>query len=182
MKKSRITIFISLGLILAFFTVFQLSMRKHFHAAETQLNQKELQMEVRTLAPFDGIAVKDGIVVEFSQDEQQTLNVFATEQRLSSIVTRVVDRILIVEKTSRRTMKDSVVVAISNLSLNFLKVSNAAEFRAINEVKGSELNLDISSDGSVNINITYDKVHCKAASGSNVNITGNSNQIDFSNE
>lgn len=181
MKKSSITVSVALGMILVFFFAFQMSMKRHFHKAEEQLNQKEIQTEMRTLTSFQGIEVDHGIHVKFLQNRDRELKITAGKRQLASIGTRIVDRVLIVEKTNRIKVNDSILVYISNHELNFLKVSNGATFQTINEVTGERIDLEVSSDSRADLEITYDIVHCKAASGSQVNITGNSNQIDFSN-
>lgn len=181
MKKSNITVLIALGLILVFFFAFQMSMRSHLYALDTPLTQNEMRMETRTSRSFVGLEVHHGIQVEFLKDSLKEIRVTASKERLASIRTQVVNQVLVVERTNSKEVRDSVRVYISNDILRSLKLRSGAVFHTLKEVSGDQLDLDFSSDSKANIEITYSQVHCKAASGSIVNITGNSNQIDFSN-
>ncbi len=181
MKKSNFIILSALGAIFIFSIAFQLNVNRHLRDTPAKSEIITNISEERTVGVFNKISVSHGIKVYFIQDSITQIKVLAPESIIPFIKTKVENGELIIEKTKQNKSKDIVKVSISNGQLNALKASSRAYFETIGEVTGDNLVLDFSSDTKANLELSFQSIQCKAASGSQIKFKGNTSNIEFTN-
>jgi len=181
MKKSNQIIISVLGAIFIFSIAFQLNVNRHLRNDEFKKEAGTNISNERTVPNFNKITVRHGIEVFFTQDSITLVKVDAPENTLPTIITKVENGMLLIEKTQQTKNGAIVKVFVSNNQLHVLKVSSGAYFETIGEVVGSNLALEFSSDTRANLALSYQSVQCKAASGSQIKFKGNTSTIEFTN-
>lgn len=181
MKKSNLIILSALGAIFIFSIAFQLNVNRHLRDTPPKNEIITNISEERTVGSFNKISVSHGIEVYFTQDSITQIKVTAPESLMTSIKTVVENGELLIEKTEQTKSKGIVKVSISNNQLNALKASSGAYFETIGEVNGENLVLEFSSDTKANLELSFQSIKCKAASGSQIKFKGNTSNIEFSN-
>jgi hypothetical protein len=164
-----------------------------------------LNGETRNVGEFSGLEVSTGVDVVFKQENTTNVKVFADSDKLQYIITKVENGILKVyidNKGAKKMKFKNLSVNISSPRMENIKTSSGASFSTINNLNGSNINIDASSGSSVKgkfnisktsfieassgsnvkVDINTVSILVKSSSGSNVNVEGNSDEgmIDVS--
>lgn len=164
-----------------------------------------LNGETRNVGEFSGLEVSTGVDVVFKQENATSVKVFADSDKLQYIITKVENGILKVyidNKGAKKMKFKNLSVNISSPRMENIKTSSGASFSTINNLNGSNINIDASSGSSVKgkfnisktsfieassgsnvkVDINTVSISVKSSSGSNVNVEGNSDEgmIDVS--
>lgn len=164
-----------------------------------------LNGETRNVGEFSGLEVSTGVDVVFKQENATNVKVFADSDKLQYIITKVENGILKVyidNKGAKKMKFKNLSVNISSPRMENIKTSSGASFSTINNINGSNINIDASSGSSVKgkfnisktsfieassgsnvkVDINTVSISVKSSSGSNVNVEGNSDEgmIDVS--
>ncbi len=181
MKKSNQIILGALSAIFIFSIAFQLNVNRHLRNTPPKSKVIKNLSEERAVGVFDKISVSHGIEVYFIQNSITQIKVVAPEAIMPFIKTEVKSGELIIEKIEQTKSKDIVKVSISNDQLRALKARSGAYFETIGEVTGENLVLEFSSDTKANLELSFQSIQCKAASGSQIKFKGNTSNIEFTN-
>ncbi|UFH33861.1 DUF4252 domain-containing protein [Chryseobacterium sp. C-71] len=164
-----------------------------------------LNGETRNVGEFSGLEVSTGVDVVFKQENATNVKVFADSDKLQYIITKVENGILKVyidNKGAKKMKFKNLSVNVSSPRMENIKTSSGASFSTINNLNGSNINIDASSGSSVKgkfnisktsfieassgsnvkVDINTVSISVKSSSGSNVNVEGNSDEgmIDVS--
>ncbi|KUJ50543.1 DUF4252 domain-containing protein [Chryseobacterium sp. JAH] len=168
-------------------------------------NSSYLNGETRNVGDFLGVEVSTGVNVVFKQENATNLKVFADSDKLQYIITKVENGILkiyIDNKGAKKMKFKNLSVNISSPKMDHIKTSSGASFSTVNNLNGTNINIDASSGSSVKgkfnitkisyieassgsnvkVDINTGSISLKSSSGSNVNVEGNANEgmIDVS--
>lgn len=151
--------------------------------------------ENRNVGEFSGIEVSNGIIVNFTQENQTSVRVFADIDKLSKVITKVEDGILKIyiknDKKENLNFK-TLHISVSAPNIEQIKSSSGAVFNSVNTINqnqillelssGSLLNgnfniknnavLDLNSGAVINSQINVNDIAIKSTSGSVANISG----------
>ena len=181
MKKSNKIIFGALAAIFLFTIAFQLNVNRHLRSSEPKKETANSISEERTVDNFNKIFVSHNIEVYFTQDSITSVTIEAPENSMSLIRTDVTNGELLITKHEKTTNEVIIKVFISSNQLNAIKANSGAYFETLGEVTGKNLVLEFSSDTKANLELSFQSIQCKAASGSQVKFKGNTSNIEFTN-
>ncbi len=181
MKKSNLILVSGLIAVSFFFLAFQSIMHRYMDKTHIVEVAYDFVSEMRNVTGFRKVSVSHGIKVFFKQDSTTQIKVEAPQNLISFIKTEVTNEELVIEKTKRIKVKDSVIVFISSPELNELNMSSTAYFETKGIVSGKDLKLTLSGESIVVLELSYESVQCKASDKSKVKLKGNTDKMDFSN-
>ncbi|WP_347925178.1 DUF2807 domain-containing protein [Pontimicrobium sp. SW4] len=181
MKKSNQIILSALGAIFIFSIAFQLRVNRHLHSSKYKKETVTYSTEKRTVANFNKISLSHGIEVYFTQDSISQIKIEAQEKVIQEVITKTKNETLIIEMAKQKRENHIVKVYIYNDALISLKVDSGAYFETQGKVTGDNLDLEFSSDTRANLDLSFQSVQCKAASGSQIKFKGNTSNIEFTN-
>ncbi|WP_109301256.1 GIN domain-containing protein [Aquimarina sp. AU474] len=180
MKKSKLMILIALSVVLFFFLSFQLSIHRNIKKGAIPEDSAYIRKNI-DVEHFTKINLDHYINVVFKQDSTQQILINAPENLMPYIDVQVLDNELTIKKTKRTSSEDSIVILITNNQLDQLVTNTGVSFETKGKVHGKNLQLEFGSNCTGRLELSYSSVMCKTAKNATIKITGNSNEIDFSN-
>jgi len=181
MKKSNKIIFGALGAVFIFSIAFQLKVNQYLRNPEPNKETIASISEERSVTSFSKISVSDGIEVFFTQDSITNIKVEGSKSDIANIITDLKKGELFIKRIEETKNANVARVFVHNNQLNALKASSGAYFETMGKVTGDEIILEFSSDTKANLELSYNSVKCKAASGSQIKFKGNTSNIEFTN-
>ncbi len=149
------------------------------------LLQAQNTSQVRNITGFTEIDVSTGIKVELTMGNKEHVEVFADEEVIDRIITRLSGEELEIYIKSSNSWFGSnkkyknIVVKVTAVKIKSLDVSSGARIVTINKIKTDELELDASSGGALSISFEVDKASCETSSGSSAVLKGKTNSIEL---
>ncbi len=181
MKKSNKIILGALAAIFVFTIAFQLNVNRYLRSSEPKKETDASISEERTVANFNKIFVSHSIEVYFTQDSIASVTIEAPKNNISLVRTDVKNGELLITNNEKTTNQAIIKVFVSSNQLKAVKASSGAYFETLGEVTGENLVLEFSSDTKANLELSFQSIQCKAASGSQVKFKGNTSNIEFTN-
>ena len=140
-----------------------------------------LNGETRNVGNFSGIEVSTGVNVVFKQENATNVKVYADSDKLQNVITKVENGILKVyidNKGAKKMKFKNLSVNISSPKMDVIKTSSGANFSTVNDLNGTNVNIDASSGSSVKGKFNISKTsYIEASSGSNVKVDINTGSI-----
>jgi len=140
-----------------------------------------LNGENRNVGNFSGIEVSTGVNVVFKQENATNVKVYADSDKLQNVITKVENGILKVyidNKGAKKMKFKNLSVNISSPKMDVIKTSSGANFSTVNDLNGTNVNIDASSGSSVKGKFNISKTsYIEASSGSNVKVDINTGSI-----
>ena len=135
----------------------------------------------RNLRNFDSIDLRISAHVALTQNPNYSLSIDASQRLLRQIVTRVVNRTLIIDMPGNYSnYNERIALSISAPQFKNLSISGSGNMK-INRLQGNHLNINISGSGNFEASRATLASCFVAVSGSgNVDLVGTSNFIDVS--
>lgn len=181
MKKSKLIVWASLLPIAFFFLSFQWSMHQYMKKVPANKKNEPFVSQTREVGHFNQLSVGEGIQLFFKQDSLSILRVEAPENELPYLLERLEGTKLFLELSGGDRSAAGVKVYLNNAQLTQLTVSKGGSFKTLDTLSGQHLKLRFDDNSSGILQLSYKSVKCEVAPGAKVQLTGNSEQIDFSN-
>jgi hypothetical protein len=128
--------------------------------------------EERHVSDFNGISVSRGINVYIAPGDEGHLEVVADENIMEVLKTEVKDNVLNIYTTENVCKTESRKVYVKYLNLNTINVSSAGDVRGEGILNTAELNIDLSSAGSLDLNAEAEKINISVSSSGNAVLSG----------
>lgn len=172
MKKSNLILLGAVVAIVFFSLIFQLSV--HGYIKKERANQKpvEMVMEMRDTPAFTAISAKGRVKIKFEQDTTRFVQIHAPNYILDSLFTKVNESRLDIELGVGLKKKDSVLIHITNPSLNGILLHTNASFETLEMISGSNLELDFKDESSGKLELNYTHVTYRNTTTGSVDLKG----------
>lgn len=139
--------------------------------------------QVRNVGKFTGIKVSNGIKVNFTQGNNQTVIVETDPNLQEYVSTEVENGILILSvnnKKSKNVNFKKLLITIEAPRLSSVKLSSGALLTTVNTVKEENFTADVSSGANLNADVNAEEnVSLKATSGASMRIYAATNNLIF---
>ena len=134
------------------------------------------QEEVRVLTPFSQISVSQGISVSIKKgsDLKAVVDVSGSNIDLEEVITEVFgDRLSVRFEKNMRRVNGKVTVVVTYQSLSEIDISSAGRLTSLDLLTTENLEIDVSSAGKVNLQISTEVLDVDVSSAGKVVLRGN---------
>ena len=136
--------------------------------------------ENRELSPFSKIKVGQAIKVHIEQGAKESCAIETEGIDTRYVITDVSGRTLRIRlDQDRRWRNIDVVVYLTYKDIDAISISSAARVYSKNVVKTDEMEIDVSSAGSGELEVDVDELEIDISSSGNLEITGNARYQDI---
>lgn len=145
----------------------------------TQNDDAELQAtEIRTLDTFHSIDVTGAMKIEYTQDQNQMLQIQSTQNYINNIQTEVRDSVLYI--TANMNKYTPVTVALSSPEIRNIEVAGASSFESKNTIEQRNMTINMAGAGNVDLDLHIDSLLKIETQGvSNVELQGQAYHADI---
>jgi hypothetical protein len=130
------------------------------------------ETEVRNVGSFSGIKAAEGIDVYLKRGEKESVKVEVTGTRLSNVMTEVSGSYLKIHMREGNYRNNDVNVYVTYVSLEKLSCSSAANISSEEVLKADDLDISVSSAGSIDIKLEAGEVEVDASSSGEAELQG----------
>ena len=139
--------------------------------------------QVRTVGKFTGVSVSNGIKVNFTQGNNQTVVVETNPNLQEYVSTEVQNGILVISVNSKNKKKlnfKKLLVTIEAPQLSSVRLSSGSLLTTVNKVNENDFQADISSGANLNADLNIrNKTSVDISSGSSARIDVKTNNLVF---
>jgi hypothetical protein len=137
------------------------------------------QTETRSVGPFSGVKVAEGIDVYLKKGDHESVKVEVTGTDLSNIITEVSGSYLKVHRKDGRYRNVDAKVYVTYVQISKLSASSAGNIYSDGSLKANSMEISASSAGSVEVSIEASSAEVSASSAGDIDLKGKSGSVSF---
>jgi len=169
----RFTLYFIKTIITIIATLLVTSCNINFNGMETIMPKGDVvKKQILLNQNFDAIKVSNSINVILTQNNQTDVTVEAQENLLEYITITVEENTLVVKKDKNFGFNSTANVFISAPNIEKIKASSASNVNVTSQLKVSNLELEVSSAATIDLDVIAKNIEIESSSGSEINITG----------
>jgi hypothetical protein len=130
------------------------------------------ESEVRNVGSFSGIKAAEGIDVYLRKGDKEGVKVEVTGTRLSNVITEISGSYLKIHMREGNYRNNDVNVYVTYVNLEKLSCSSAASVFSEEVIRTDELEMSVSSAGSIDIKLDAGEVEVDASSSGEAELQG----------
>ncbi len=177
----KLIIFLTKLLIVAFCILLFSSCKTNFDFGEGEKGSGNRTTEARLATEkFDKIEVQQGISVEVSQADTQTIGVEIDDNIQKLILTSIENGVLKIYAKESYNTNNSPKVRVSLPTVSSLKASSGSRIDSKTTISSTNLNVKSSSGSSIEVDVEADNLTLETSSGSTINASGKALKLDTS--
>jgi len=138
--------------------------------------------DTRNVSDFNSIKVSTGITVFYNQENNSEVVVETDSNLQEYLITEVKNGVLIIRSKKNTSIRKSSKrnVYVSGPDLELVSASSGSHFEASNTVRGRDIDINVSSGASVDMEVDYARLECATSSGSSADLEGSVDYADLS--
>ena len=136
------------------------------------------ESETRVVDSFRGIKASEAIDVYLKKGTKESVKVEVTGTKLSTVITEVSGTYLKIHMRDGNHRNINAKVYVTYVNLEKISVSSASNVFSDGTIKASSFEIDISSAGSVEVNLDVDKLTVDASSAGDAVLEGKANTLN----
>ncbi|MEO0059261.1 MAG: hypothetical protein RLZZ312_908 [Bacteroidota bacterium] len=129
---------------------------------------------------FSKIKVQQGIIVELSQNDSQSIAVTADDNIQDLIETKIENGTLTISAKESYNSTTSPRVAVSTKIIAALTASSGSEIKSFGQLSSTKLDVKSSSGSTIKIDVEADDLSLDSSSGSTINAAGKALKLETS--
>ncbi len=128
----------------------------------------------REVSGFNGISVSEGIRLELTMDQQESVQVTANEDIIDDVITEVSGTTLkvYIKGNNFRSFKRTIHVKVTAIDINNLSTSSGSNLRTTNTIESNQMHLSASSGSNLQTKIKCLETQASTSSGAQINVSG----------
>lgn len=130
------------------------------------------ESEVRNVGSFSGIKAAEGIDVYLKKGDKESVKVEVTGTRISNVITEISGSYLKIHMREGNYRNNDVDVYVTYVNLEKLSCSSAANVFSEEVIRTDELEMSVSSAGSIDIKLEAGEVEVDASSSGEAELQG----------
>jgi hypothetical protein len=130
------------------------------------------ESEVRNVGSFSGIKAAEGIDVYLKKGDKESVKVEVTGTRISNVITEISGSYLKIHMREGNYRNNDVDVYVTYVNLEKLSCSSAANVFSEEVIRADELEMSVSSAGSIDIKLEAGEVEVDASSSGEAELQG----------
>lgn len=134
--------------------------------------------QTRNVGPFTGIKVGEGIDVFMKKGDKESVRVEVTGTEAANVLTEVSGSYLKIHMKDGNYRKVEAKVYVTYVKLDRLSASSAGSIVSESVIKGENLEIDVSSAGSVEVQVDVKTLTVDASSAAEVELKGKTIELE----
>ena len=135
------------------------------------------QTETRNLGSFTGVKVSEGISVYLKKGDKESARVEVTGTNPSNVITEVSGSYLKVHMRDGNHRNVNAKVYVTYVSVQKLYASSAGSIYSSETLKGSDMEVNASSAGTIEVLVDASRLEASASSAGDVEIKGKARTV-----
>jgi hypothetical protein len=135
------------------------------------------ETETRNLSSFTGVKVSEGISVYLKKGEKESAKIEVTGTKPSNVITEVSGSYLKVHMRDGNYRSVNVKVYVTFVSVEKLYASSAGNLYSSETLKGSNMEINASSAGTIEVVVEAGRLEASASSAGDVDIKGKARSV-----
>lgn len=134
--------------------------------------------QTRNVGPFTGIKVGEGIDVYLKKGDKESVRVEVTGTDVTNVLTELSGSYLKIHMKDGNYRKVEAKVYVTFVKLDKLSASSAGSIVSESVIKGDNLEIDVSSAGSVEVQVEVKSLTVDASSAAEVELKGKTLELE----
>lgn len=138
------------------------------------------ESETRTIGPFSGVKVTEGIDVYLKKGDKESVRVEVTGTKIENIITEVSGSYLRVHmRDGGYRGKIDAKVYVTYRKVDKLSASSAGSIFSESTIEADDMEVSASSAGSIEITVKAESVESSASSAGQIELQGKTNSLEI---
>jgi hypothetical protein len=139
------------------------------------------ESETRSVGSFSGVKVSEGIDVYLKKGDKESVRVEVTGTKIENVITEISGSYLRVHmKEGNYRNKADAKVYVTYVKVDKLSASSAGSIFSESTLEADDMEVNVSSAGSIEVTIQANSVDASASSAGEVELQGKTGSLDIS--
>jgi len=177
----KFIIFLTKLLVIVFCILLFSSCKTNFDFGDGEKGSGNRTTETRLASEkFDKIEVQQGINVEVSQTNNQSISVEVDDNIQKLVLTTIENGVLKIYAKESYNINQSPTVKVTLPAISALKASSGSKIESRTVLSSTNLSVKSSSGSSIELDVEADNLTLESSSGSTINAVGKALKLDTS--